>query len=227
MSFIKGPIVNAYLYPQLSQQLPQSVLNQSIAFNFLAKRIFDIFISSLALLAFAPLFLIISIIIKIETRGPVLIRRECISRFGKKFHLLKFHTLLQSSTLYASPMLCQTDDRRVSKIGRFLRRFRLDDMPQLLNVLSGSMSLIGNRPERPIFEISHKEMTRIEIKPGIIQIQQENSMIVGKSGVEEFEKLEIQYISSWSLIKDLFLLTRPVWQKSLKAKNFLSRVVKF
>jgi len=114
------------------------------------KRAADVFISILVLIVLSPLFLVISILIKCTSAGPVLYRQERIGLYGRPFMILKFRTMYDHAEQDV-PMLSCTDDERITSIGRFLRKYRLDELPQFINIIKGDMSIVGPRPERQYF----------------------------------------------------------------------------
>ncbi|MCM8756786.1 MAG: sugar transferase [Candidatus Omnitrophica bacterium] len=144
---------------------------------FLFKRIFDIIISFLGIVFLSPLFLIITILIKIDSYGPVFFRQERVGENGRIFTILKFRTMRNGAELETGPVWADDNDPRITGIGRFLRKSHLDELPQLINVFKGDMSIIGPRPEREVFldmiskQIPHfKE--RLKVKPGITGLAQ-------------------------------------------------------
>jgi exopolysaccharide biosynthesis polyprenyl glycosylphosphotransferase len=139
----------------------------------LAKRICD-FGGAAALLALcSPLFLLLAILIKLDSRGPALFRQERVGLNGRRFRMFKFRTMYTDAPIYAySPK--EAHDTRITRLGRFLRRTSLDELPQLLNVLTGSMSLVGPRPEMPFIVegYSERHFQRLQVKPGITGLWQ-------------------------------------------------------
>lgn len=135
------------------------------------KRLFDLFVSFLCLILFSPLFLYCYIRIRREKNGPVIYRQERIGRFGRPFYIYKFRSMVVEAE-DGTPKLCDTDDERLTKAGRFLRAHHLDELPQFWNVFKGEMSFVGPRPERKYFidQIMEHD-TRYEylyqIRPGI------------------------------------------------------------
>lgn len=114
------------------------------------KRLFDIFSSTLALLLLSPLLLVIALIIKLSSDGPVFYSQERIGHYGRKFNIYKFRTMIDHAET-VQPLLTTTDDPRITPVGKWLRQYRLDELPQLWNVLRGDMSIVGPRPEREFF----------------------------------------------------------------------------
>ncbi len=114
--------------------------------NLFLKRIFDIFMSLILLILLSPVFLILAIWIKVDSKGPVFYRQERITTYGKKFRIFKFRTMVQDADKKGS-LITLGEDSRITKIGNKIRKCRLDEIPQLLNILKGDMSFVGTRPE--------------------------------------------------------------------------------
>lgn len=132
------------------------------------KRLFDIIFSLIGLIASAPLFLIISALIKLESRGPIFYRGIRIGRFGKHFKMFKFRTMVVNADKIGGACTAD-DDFRLTKIGRFIRKYKIDELPQFINALKGEMSFVGPRPEVPFYVnmFSEKEKAILSVKPGI------------------------------------------------------------
>ncbi|MEE9393074.1 MAG: sugar transferase [Planctomycetota bacterium] len=139
----------------------------------LADRVFALF----GIVVLLPGLALIALLVKMTSRGPVFFRQERVGQFGRHFFILKFRTMVVDAELATGPIWAQENDPRCTKIGRFLRLSHLDELPQLLNVLMGDMSLVGPRPERPMFvqqfkrEFSNYE-DRLAVKPGITGLAQ-------------------------------------------------------
>lgn len=180
------------------------------------KRLMDIVISLLALLLSLPLSLFVSLLIKIESRGDLFFVQERIGKDGQPFRLIKFRSMAQDAEGGTGPVWAAMDDPRVTRVGRFLRRWRLDEIPQFINVLRGEMSLVGPRPERREFlgELKAKVpyfMERLSVKPGMTGWAQIESSYA--SSVEESQvKLEfdLYYIKNVSFLLDLSILLRTL-----------------
>jgi lipopolysaccharide/colanic/teichoic acid biosynthesis glycosyltransferase len=131
-----------------------------------AKRAFDVLVSALLLIVLFPLFIALAVAIKLDTRGPVLYRARRVGRGGRNFPMLKFRKMHADA---AGGPLTLRDDERLTRVGRFLARSKLDELPQLWNVLRGEMSLVGPRPEDPLFVEQHAELFRdiLRARPGI------------------------------------------------------------
>lgn len=115
-------------------------------FGLFIKRIFDIVVSLILLIVFSPLFLIISLLIKIDSKGPVFYRQSRITKYGKEFRIFKFRTMIVGADKKGS-LVTLKDDDRITRVGNKIRKIRLDELPQLLNVFIGDMSFVGTRPE--------------------------------------------------------------------------------
>ncbi len=115
-------------------------------FGLFIKRVFDIVVSLILLIVFSPLFLIISLLIKVDSKGPVFYRQSRITRYGKEFRIFKFRTMIVGADKRGS-LVTLKDDDRITRVGNKIRKIRLDELPQLLNVFIGDMSFVGTRPE--------------------------------------------------------------------------------
>ena len=131
-------------------------------------RFFDILFSTVGLILFFPIFLIISICIKIETRGPILYKQDRVGKDGKIFKLYKFRSMFINSDKKGL-ITVGNNDARITKVGKFIRRYKLDELPQLINVLIGNMSIVGPRPEveKYVFKYTVEQKKVLSVKPGI------------------------------------------------------------
>lgn len=111
------------------------------------KRVFDVILSSIMLIALSPVFLVLTIAIKIDSKGPVFYRQERVTQYNQKFYIFKFRTMVQNAD--KGSLVTVSNDARITKIGRIIRKFRLDEISQLINVLNGDMTFVGTRPEVP------------------------------------------------------------------------------
>ncbi len=141
------------------------------------KRCFDVFTASLSLLVLSPLFLIIAVLVKIDSEGPVFFKQKRLGRKGKIFEMWKFRTMRKNAELETGPVWAEDGDPRVTKFGQFLRNSHLDELPQLFNMFKGEMSLIGPRPERrELIKMIDKRIPsfhqRLDITPGITGLAQ-------------------------------------------------------
>ena len=174
--------VSPRLYPMvyqyfLVQKVPESpylkiIFNPLSGWDQFLKRVIDIGLALLVLFAFWPFLLLISFFIKLDSPGPVLYKQQRVGHRGKEFTLYKFRSMISDAEKYTGPVWAEKNDKRITKIGRILRPLRLDEWPQLLNVLQGDMSFVGPRPERPAFvERFRKALPlynlRLNVHPGI------------------------------------------------------------
>jgi len=193
----------------------------SNSLSLILKTMGDIYFSILAVLLLAPVFLTIALIIKFGSKGPVFFMQERIGLRGRKFKLFKFRTMvvdaeeqlkkLQAKNEADGPVFKIKDDPRITNVGRFLRKTGLDELPQLMNVVKGDMSLIGPRPplEDEVKQYERWQLRRLSVKPGITctwQIVPERHDV----SFEEWMELDLKYIDNWNLFKDLGLFFKTV-----------------
>lgn len=179
--------------------------------NRIAKRVFDILVSSLALLFLAPWMAVLAILVKLTSRGPVLFAQERMGIDGQLFHMYKFRTMKVDAEKEGAQFATEGDPRR-TPIGTFLRRTSLDEVPQFWNVFAGDMSLVGPRPERPVFiEEFKKQIPRYHlrhmVKSGITGWAQINGLR-GNTSIKDRIDYDLYYIENWSLMFDLKILVR-------------------
>lgn len=182
--------------------------------NRIIKRTMDIIISLTGLILLLPLFIIIGIIIKLTSKGPVFYKQERISRGGKVFNMYKFRTMKQDAEKHTGPVWAKKDDERVTFIGKFLRKTSIDELPQLINILKGDMSIVGPRPERPHFVNKFKEVIpryieRHKVRAGLTGWAQVNGLR-GNTSLEERIKYDLYYIQNWSLWLDIKIIIRTI-----------------
>jgi len=174
----------------------------------LAKRAFDLAIASAALVIFAPVMALVALAIAIEDRQPVLYRQERVGRDGKTFTIFKFRSMRLDAEKNGA-CLATVGDARVTKVGKFIRRTSLDELPQLLNVLRGDMSVVGPRPERPIFVKQFEQQyqryaERHLVRPGITGWSQVyGKRVLGFDDVPDKLQGDLFYVENWSLFMDV------------------------
>ena len=183
------------------------------------KRIMDMIVSSTALVLTSPLIFLLAVLIKLDTRGSVFYVQERVGNDGRKFNIFKFRSMIDQAEKDTGPMWATNNDPRTTRIGRFLRRYNLDELPQFLNVLRGEMSLVGPRPERPFFVNKFKEeiplyMRRHMVKTGITGWAQVNGLR-GDTSVEERTEYDLYYVRNWSILFDL----KIIWKTFTSFKN--------
>jgi exopolysaccharide biosynthesis polyprenyl glycosylphosphotransferase len=197
----------------------------------LTKRGFDVAVASAALVLLAPVWLIVAVLIKLDSRGPIFYRQERVGMDGRVFLFLKFRTMRAGSDDAAHreyqrkliagrpdtnlgddarPVYKLRDDPRVTRVGRALRRLSLDELPQLLNVLRGDMSIVGPRPPIPYeveaYELWHRK--RLDMKPGLTGLWQVSGR--NRLSFDEMVRLDLFYIENWSLLLDLKIILRTL-----------------
>ncbi len=211
--------IDVVFSPSIYVELLSGRINGDNSFGFLSTfvgekrdieeffmRCLDTVGSILALLVFAPAIILFSVLIKISSAGPVFYKQKRVGKDGKVFTLYKFRTMVKDAEKEVGPVLASRDDPRVTKIGRILRTTRLDELPQLLNVLRGDMSLVGPRPERPHFVKQHKALheLRLAVKPGLTGLAQIRSFYDLKP--KHKIKYDYLYIQKRSFLLNLYIL---------------------
>ena len=173
------------------------------------KRLFDVVLSFLGIILTSPLMIIIAILIRSTSKGPAIYKQTRITVGNRRFNMLKFRTMYEDAEDKTGPVLSNENDPRVTKIGRVLRYLRLDELPQLINVLKGDMSFVGPRPERPFFDEQYSRdipgyMHRYLVKSGMTGYAQ----IYGKYDTSAVDKLkyDLLYIRNYSLMLDIKLI---------------------
>ncbi|MHC4294796.1 MAG: undecaprenyl-phosphate glucose phosphotransferase [Planctomycetota bacterium] len=178
--------------------------------NSVMKRVFDVIGSALALVVLAIPMGILGLLVGLSSRGGVFYRQQRASLSGKPFTIVKFRTMIQNAETDTGPVWAASDDARVTRIGRFLRRTSLDELPQLFNVLIGQMSLVGPRPERPELieqfrEIIPHYMLRNQVKAGLTGWAQVHGLR-GRTSLRKRIQYDLYYVSNWSFALDMWIL---------------------
>jgi exopolysaccharide biosynthesis polyprenyl glycosylphosphotransferase len=185
------------------------------------KRALDIALSAAGLILLSPLMLIIALAVRADSRGPSFFRQQRAGRHGRPFSILKFRTMCRDAEERISevisvdeltePMYKLRSDPRVTRVGRFLRRTSLDELPQLFNVLRGDMSLVGPRPEEVwlVERYGETERFRLDMRPGITGPMQVHGR--GELNFQERLAVEREYVENYSLRKDIKILVRTVF----------------
>jgi len=199
------------------------IINTSLeGWGKIFKRIFDLVLSFLLLPFFLILYPIVAIFIKLDSKGPVIVKLQRVGEGGKLFYLYKFRSMIENAhqlkkdllplSERQGPLFKLKNDPRITRVGKFLRRFRIDEVPQIINVLKGDMSLVGPRPHEPeeVEKYLPYQKRLLSIKPGITGLAQ----ISGASDLP-FEKevdLDTYYIENWSLLFDIKILIRTAFK---------------
>lgn len=186
-------------------------------FSKILKRFFDIVLSAMALIVCIPVFAIIGICIKIDSKGPVFFRQDRRGKDGKIFHMYKFRSMVQNAESMGSGLFNYEGDPRVTKVGRFLRNTSLDELPQFFNVLNGTMSFVGPRPsvtyELGDYETLNKRYKkRFQVTPGITGLAQ----VSGRNDISWDEKVNLdnKYIDEFKkkgIFLDIYILIKTVY----------------
>jgi putative colanic acid biosynthesis UDP-glucose lipid carrier transferase len=181
-----------------------------VGLNRLIKAFEDRLLASVILLLLSPLFLLIAMAIKVTSKGPVFYTQKRVSWNGKEFNMLKFRSMPQNAETETGPVWATAGEQRATKIGAFLRKTSLDELPQFMNVLCGDMSIVGPRPERKFFVEQFKEqipgyMQKHLVKAGITGWAQVNGWR-GNTSLEKRIQYDLYYIENWSLALDIKII---------------------
>ena len=202
-------------------QLKMQAWYFTVCLSFFLKRLFDIVFSLLALIILMPFFIILAILIKSTSSGPVFFMHERVGRYGRHFNFYKFRSMYDNAERRKKELLAQNqskdgvifkmkNDPRITPIGSFIRKTSIDELPQFFNVLFGDMSLVGPRPPLPseVAEYSLEERKRLNVKPGLTCLWQIN----GRSDIpfKEQVRLDKEYIRSQSILRDLIILLKTI-----------------
>ncbi len=214
--------------------LPENMKNDSVkryyeilrkkCISLMIKRLFDFFVAIILLLILSPLFLIISIAIKVDSKGPTMFRQVRITQYGKPFKIFKFRTMVDNAEQIGTYVTTK-NDARVTRIGKILRKYRLDEIPQLLNIITGDMSFVGVRPEVPKYveQYSDEMMATLLLPAGVtseasIKYKNEELLLASAGNIDEIyvnkilpEKMKYNLnIAQFSFINDITMMLRTV-----------------
>ncbi len=185
--------------------------------NRAKKRLSDLVISGVALIVLAPLFLLVAIAIKLDSPGPVLFAQTRVGRGNKWFRILKFRSMLVEQADQSGARSAARDDDRITRVGRFIRRTSIDELPQLINVLMGTMSIVGPRPhalgslagDKPFWEVTERYWLRHTLKPGITGLAQVRGFRGATDKQSDLEKRlqsDLEYINGWRMWRDVTIM---------------------
>jgi len=184
------------------------------------KRAFDAITAGIALLLLLPLFAVVAAAIRLDGRGPIFFRQERVGRFGRGFRMLKFRSMVVAADAMQAELLATNEqtgpvfkmarDPRVTRVGRFIRRYSIDELPQLWNVLVGEMSIVGPRPPLPkeVAQYDAWQRRRLSLRPGLTCYWQTQGR--NRIGFDQWMYLDMQYVDQWSLGRDLRLILRTI-----------------
>ncbi len=194
-------------------------------FNRVIKRIFDITASGLGIIVLSPILLIIALMIKKESDGPVFFKQIRVGEKGKNFEILKYRTMVVDAEKLGR-QITVGNDNRITKIGGFLRKYKLDELPQLINVFKGDMSLVGPRPEVPRYVEMYNEEQRkvLDVKPGItdlasIRYRDENELLGTAEDPDDMYintimpdklALNLEYINKSNVFFDIYIILKTI-----------------
>jgi len=201
--------------------LKRFVWNSVVKSTLLIKRLMDIIASLIAIILLSPIFIFTWIAIKVEDPGPAIFTQQRVGRWGKSFTMFKFRSMVMNADKMKAELMDQNEseagvifkmkeDPRITKVGKWIRKFSVDELPQLFNVLNGDMSLVGPRPptSNEVAQYSLSDRRRLDVVPGITCIWQ----VSGRSDID-FEgqvRLDVQYIQSQSVWTDLVILLKTI-----------------
>jgi lipopolysaccharide/colanic/teichoic acid biosynthesis glycosyltransferase len=202
------------------ERLPQNMQTEEVRkyyevlrkrrFSLFLKRVFDILLSLIMLVILSPFFLILAVAIKIDSRGPVFYRQERITQYGKKFRIFKFRTMVNDADKKGAHVTT-SGDTRITKVGKFIRKTSIDELPQLINILKGDLSIVGPRPALPreVEQYSEYDAQRLYVTPGLTcywQVKPQRNEI----GFDEWMELDIKYIQERSFLTDWKIIFQTV-----------------
>lgn len=222
------------------ENLPENMKNNEVKeyyeilkhkkFSLIIKRIFDFFAALILLIILSPIMLVLALLIKLESKGPVFYRQERITKYGKKFRIFKFRTMVQDADKKGA-LVTMGQDPRITKVGNKIRKCRLDELPQLLNVIKGEMSFVGTRPEveKYVNEYSNEMKATLLMSAGIssrasIEYKDEDEII--SKYLNEGEKIDdiyvkrilpekmkwnLEYIKKFNILEDIKICFKTVF----------------
>lgn len=183
------------------------------------KRLMDLFIALMAGLLFAPVMLIVAVAIKLDSKGPVFYRQERVGLNGSHFNILKFRSMVTNADKIGG-FSTADNDSRITRCGRFIRRSSLDELPQLINVIVGDMSIVGPRPDVPEQRVLYSDMEwqlRHSVKPGITGLAQ--STLRSQATPAQRKMLDLEYAKSHSFMQDCKIILNTAHQVLFKGGN--------
>lgn len=235
------------------EDLPDNMKNDSVRkyyealhkkkFSIYIKRVFDFIAAALALILLSPLFVVISIAIKIDSKGPVMFRQIRVTQYGKQFRIFKFRTMVNNAEKIGSQVTVKNDSR-VTKVGRFLRKYRLDEIPQLLNIIQGDMSFVGTRPEvvKYVKKYTDEMMATLLLPAGVtseasIRYKDEGQLLDNVNDTDEIYvstilpnkmKINLDNLEKFSFLKELktmFKTVMPINKKDISDMDLSDAVI--
>ncbi|MFR5266962.1 sugar transferase [Clostridium sp.] len=204
----------------INKDLAKVTRNENFFYSFI-KRVLDIVGSLVGLVVLSPIMLIVAILIKFDSKGPILFSQTRVGKNGNEFKMYKFRSMvvdaeelkekLQEKNERKGPMFKMKDDPRITKIGKFIRKTSIDELPQLINILKGEMSIVGPRPSLPkeVAQFDDWMLERLEVKPGLTCYWQ----VEGRDDIEfrEWMELDVKYVRERNLKIDIVLIFKTVF----------------
>lgn len=227
LKYCYGNSIRTYIVPKISDILIRGsddvtlhdtpfLLSKGQGINIyhrIMKRLMDIVLCLIALVVSSPILLIIAIAIKIEDRGPVFYLQERVTKDEKHFNIIKFRSMIVDAEKDGKPLPATDNDSRITKVGKIIRRFRVDELPQIFNILKGDMSIVGPRPER----VEHVEKYKNEIPEFVFRYKVKGGLtgyaqVYGKYNTSAYDKLrmDLLYIEKYSILLDIKLIIETV-----------------
>lgn len=188
----------------------------SNTFNALIKRVFDIVFSGIGIVVLSPLLLIIACAVKFTSKGPLIFKQERVGLRNEPFMMYKFRSMRVQDEKEEKKAWTVKDDPRVTKVGKFLRKTSLDELPQLFNIFKGEMSIVGPRPERPYFVEKFKEeipryMVKHQVRPGLTGWAQVNGYR-GDTSIKKRIEYDLYYIENWTFGFDIKIMFMTIFK---------------
>ena len=188
----------------------------SILYNRFFKRSVDLILGILALIIFSPIMLVVAIGVRISSKGSVVYKQTRVGLHNRTFEMYKFRSMVEQTDGADEVTWTTSDDPRVTRFGKFIRKMSLDELPQLINVLKGDMSLVGPRPERPFYVEKFKEeipryMIKHQVRPGMTGWAQVNGFR-GDTSIEKRIEYDLYYIENWNMIFDIKILFKTIFR---------------
>ncbi len=203
------------------------------------KRFFDFIVALLMLIILSPLFLLICVIIKMDSKGPVLFRQVRVTQYGRQFEIFKFRTMVTNADKIGAQITAR-DDNRITRVGKVLRKYRLDEIPQLINIILGDMTFVGTRPEvvKYVKKYSDEMMATLLLPAGVtseasIHYKDEDLLLSTADDIDEMYinnilpmkmKYNLKSIEEFSFLNDIKIMIRTVMAVIKKDKNTLTAV---
>lgn len=183
------------------------------------KRLFDMVVSVGALLVASPFMVLVGLLIKLDSKGPVIFKQERVGRYGQMFLIYKYRSMVVDAEI-RGPHYTSLGDPRITKLGRIIRKTSIDELPQLLNVLKGDMSVVGPRPDVPVQRVAYTELEwdkRTSVRPGITGLAQ--ALLRSDATAEQRTRLDLEYVDKSSLFFDIWIILMTVKQVLFRGGN--------